>query len=112
MSLPAFRAATVEIPLEPLPDPVAGAPRAGNVVIEVRDGQEIGVWEMTPGAARDVEADEVFIVLSGRATVVLDDDPESVLSLEPGDVVRLEAGMRTLWTVTETLRKVYLTAAD
>lgn len=112
MSLDAFRAATAEVPLEPLPDPVEGAPRAGNAVIEVRDGQELGVWEMTPGAARDVEADEVFVVLSGHATVVLDDSPERVLTLGPGDVVRLTAGMRTLWTVTETLRKVYLTAAE
>ncbi|HET7801419.1 MAG TPA: hypothetical protein VFL38_13435, partial [Humibacillus xanthopallidus] len=30
---------------------------------------EVGVWEMTPGTATDVEADEVFVVLSGRATL-------------------------------------------
>jgi uncharacterized cupin superfamily protein len=28
--------------------------------------------------------------------------------LAPGSVVRLEAGMKTIWTVRETLRKVYV----
>jgi hypothetical protein len=31
------------------------------------------------------------------------------LRVGPGDVVRLAAGAETVWTVTETLRKVYLT---
>lgn len=31
------------------------------------------------------------------------------MTLGPGDVVRLAEGARTVWTVTETLRKVYLT---
>jgi uncharacterized cupin superfamily protein len=30
------------------------------------------------------------------------------LELGPGDVVRLAAGTGTVWTVAETLRKVYL----
>ena len=56
----------------------------------------------------DVEADEVFVVLSGAATVEFDDGTAS-LTLGPGDVVHLAEGARTVWTVTETLRKVYLT---
>jgi uncharacterized cupin superfamily protein len=31
------------------------------------------------------------------------------LTLRAGDVVRLEGGAETVWTVTETLRKVFLT---
>ena len=54
----------------------------------------------------DVEADEVFVVLSGRATVEVVDGP--TLEIGPGDVGLLPAGARTTWTVHETLRKVYV----
>jgi uncharacterized cupin superfamily protein len=63
---------------------------------------------MTPGTMSDVEADEVFVVLSGSATVEFGDDTPA-LQLGAGDVARLAAGAETVWTVTETLRKVYLT---
>ncbi|GIT80648.1 cupin [Leifsonia sp. LS1] len=70
-------------------------------------GLEVGVWEMAPGTDTDVEADELFIVIAGRATI---DFPRTGrrLDLAPGDVVRLSAGDETVWTVTETLRKVYI----
>ena len=63
---------------------------------------------MTPGAMRDVEADEVFVVLAGAATVEFDRPGAAADRAAPGSVVRLEAGMRTVWTVRETLRKVYV----
>jgi hypothetical protein len=69
------------------------------------DGQ-VGVWEMTEGAARDTETDEVFVVLSGQGTVAFDDG--EIIELQPGTVVRLEAGDRSLWTIRKKLRKVYL----
>ena len=77
---------------------------------EVCGGLEIGVWEMTPGVMTDVEADEVFVVLSGSATIEFADGT-ATLRVGPGDVVRLAAGAETVWTVAETLRKVYLTPA-
>jgi uncharacterized cupin superfamily protein len=64
-----------------------------------------GVWEITPGVVTDVEADEVFVVLSGRATIAFEEGP--TLDVGPGDVATLRAGDRTVWTVHETLRKVY-----
>lgn len=82
---------------------VSGAPSTGWS--ELDDG--IGVWEMTPGAMRDIEADEVFIVLAGDATVTFEHPELSPIALSPGSVVRLSAGLRTVWTVRETLRKVY-----
>jgi uncharacterized cupin superfamily protein len=87
---------------------VAGTPRTGLHPLGGFSGLEVGIWEMTPGVMRDVEADEVFVVLSGTATVEFDDGT-TALSLGPGDVVRLAEGAKTVWTVTETLRKVYLT---
>lgn len=64
-----------------------------------------GIWEITPGTVTDVEADELFVVLAGRATIAFEDGP--VLEVGPGDVVKLPEGARTVWTVHETLRKVY-----
>lgn len=102
-------AAGVDIPLTPLPadQVLAGAPSAGATVLH-EDADELGVWEMTPGTATDVEADELFVVLSGRATVRFDEPELPTIELAPGSVVRLTAGMRTTWVVHETLRKVYV----
>ncbi len=86
---------------------VSGSPKAGFRAVAAVAGAEIGVWEMTVGVANDVEADEVFVVLSGSATVEFEDG-ESI-ELVPGVAVRLRAGDRTTWTVREVLRKVYLT---
>ena len=87
---------------------VDGHPHTGVGMLGMFEGLEVGVWEMTPGIMSDVEADEVFVVLSGSATVEFSDGTPA-LRLSVGDVVRLAQGTQTVWTVTETLRKVYLT---
>lgn len=69
-------------------------------------GTDIGVWEMTPGTEQDIEVDEVFVVLTGQGTVAFEDGEE--IELAPGVAVRLRAGDRTTWTVTERLRKLYV----
>ena len=98
----------VDVPLVPVPAAqiVAGTPATGSVDLDEDMG--IGVWEMTPGAMSDVEIDEVFVVVAGSATVEFVDPALPAVELQQGSVVRLEAGMRTIWTVRETLRKVYL----
>ena len=83
---------------------VAGAPATG--LVELTDA--IGVWEHTPGTSTDVEVDEVFVVLSGSATVSFEEPALPAIELRPGSIVQLTAGMRTVWTVRETLRKVYI----
>ena len=67
---------------------------------------EVGLWGMEPGTDHDTEVDEVFVVLAGRGTVTFEDG--EVVDLVPGVAVRLHAGERTTWVVTETLRKVYV----
>ena len=101
-------AAEVEVPLTAVPSAqvLAGSPSTGSVDLDEEMG--IGVWEMTPGAMSDVEIDEVFVVVAGSATVEFVDPALPAIELEPGSIVRLESGMRTVWTVRETLRKVYL----
>ena len=92
----------------PVDSVVAGAPVAGVHELGTCGGGEIGVWEMTPGVATDTEVDEIFVVLSGRARIVFLAPAREAIDVGPGSVVRLTAGMRTEWTVTETLRKVYV----
>lgn len=101
-------ASAVDVPLTPAPatQVVSGAPATGSVDLDEDMG--MGVWEMTPGALRDVEIDEVFVVVAGSATVEFVDPPLPPIELTPGAIVRLESGMQTVWTVHETLRKVYL----
>jgi uncharacterized protein len=100
-----------DLPLEPDPlDPaqvLAGDPQVRSRVLHTSpDGHvERGVWEITPGVVTDEEADELFVVLSGRATIAVEGGP--TLDVGPGDAVVLAAGCRTRWTVHETLRKVY-----
>jgi uncharacterized cupin superfamily protein len=101
-------ASEMEIPLQDVPaeQRIAGAPQTGSAQIEKLGGTVIGVWEMTPGVMRDVEVDEILTVLAGSATVEFQDGKK--ITLEPGTVARLRAGQQTVWTVTETLRKVYV----
>lgn len=93
---------------EPLPAERirAGAPTTSWVELGHYAGCEIGVWEMTPGIATDVEEDEVFVVVAGRGRVEFIDPVLPAIDLRVGDIVRLSAGMNTIWTITETLRKI------
>ncbi len=72
---------------------------------------EFGLWEMSEGAMRDVEAEELFIVLSGKATIQVEPvngfEAEE-FSLLPGSICHLREGMHTIWMVDQPLRKVYL----
>jgi hypothetical protein len=86
---------------------VDGLPTAGYAVLDTLGDTEIGIWEMSIGTATDTEEDEVFVVVSGRASIHFAADDRTIV-VGPGDVVRLTAGMQTTWTVTETLRKIYV----
>ena len=86
---------------------VDGTPTTGFVAVGTFGDLEVGVWEMSVGSMRDVETDEVFVVIAGRATVSFDAD-DRVMNLGPGSVARLRAGEQTVWTVTETIRKAYI----
>lgn len=99
-------ATAVDVPHEPAADVVSGTPTVGVVELGAFRGVELGIWEITPGVVRDVEADEVFVVLEGDGTVRFEDGSE--LELAPGALVRLHEGERTTWTIRTRLRKVYL----
>ena len=86
----------------------AGSPRAGFIELDETDDRTIGVWEHTPGVSTDVESDEVFVVVAGSGTLEFTEPPLPPVELRPGVIVRLTEGMRTVWAVRETLRKVYV----
>ena len=106
-----FAVSAAELELEPTrlePEQiVSGAPETAELVLwESADGRITrGVWQITPGVVTDVELDELFVVLFGRATIEI--EGAETVEAGPGDVVILGEGARTTWTVHETLRKVY-----
>lgn len=103
-------AAALLLEHEPLPadEVFIGRPTTAVHELATLGEVEIGVWEMTPGTASDTEVDEVFVVLSGNARIEFVEPPLPAIEVGPGSVVRLAAGQRTAWTVTETLRKIYI----
>ncbi len=103
-------AASVVLAHEAVPSAqvVAGTPTTGHVVLDDDGTRTVGVWEMSVGAMRDVESDEVFLVLAGAATVEFEHPVAEPISLAPGSVVRFEAGTRSIWRVRQTLRKLYV----
>ena len=101
-----------EVELEPDPvDPetiLAGSPVASAAeVAQWSGGAETGVWRIEPGVVTDVEVEETFVVLDGRATIECEGE---IHELRPGSVCVFAAGAETKWTVTETLLKVYVIA--
>jgi uncharacterized cupin superfamily protein len=85
---------------------VSGDPRVGAAEVVLAPGIEVGVWSHTAGVSTDMEADEVFVVLSGRASIEFADG--TVLEVGPGDIGILPPGAQTTWTIHEELRKVYV----
>ena len=86
---------------------LAGQPAITETVLsESPDGRVVrGIWRITEGTVTDVEHDEVFVVLEGRATIEVEGGP--TVRVGPGDVCVLQRGARTTWTVHEALRKVF-----
>lgn len=102
----------VELTDDP-PDPssiLEGDPRTSDGEIARVGDLVTGVWACTPGRMTDVEADETFVVLEGRATI--EAEGEEPVDVGPGDVCVLAAGTKTTWTVHEPLRKVYVIRED
>ena len=119
MSLPltpghVIHLAAIDVNLEPLPSHqvVSGLPATGFVELGDIGAVDIGVWEHSVGVSTDIETDEVFVVVSGRATIEIFGDNAATVNVGPGDMLRFEAGDSTRWTVSETLRKVYLIPQD
>ncbi|GAA2961176.1 MULTISPECIES: cupin domain-containing protein [Microbacterium] len=105
--------AAVDVAVAPVSNDLRleGEPSTGFLDVAVVGGAMVGIWEMTAGSMRDIETDEVFVVVSGEATVELigeDGQVARTIELRAGSLCRLEAGMVTRWRVPVPLRKVYI----
>jgi hypothetical protein len=71
------------------------------------DGQEIGVWECTPGPSYWKQEQHEFVhILSGRMTVT--PDGGEPLEIGPGDTAFFPNGWAGTWDIHETIRKVFV----
>lgn len=103
------RGAIVSLTPVPAEEVDAGSPRQGTLELGTIGKCEAGIWELRDGAVFDTEIDELFVVISGGATIELLDEHRTV-DVKTGDVMRLTAGTRTRWIVQDHIRKVYLAA--
>ena len=106
-----FSALSADIPTEPVPSEqkISGAPETGTLVLGSWQGKEVGVWDMTVGEIHDVEVDEICIIIAGSGEVERTLHGETVVQqLHPGVVVKLHDHEKTIWRVTDTIRKIYL----
>jgi uncharacterized cupin superfamily protein len=106
-----FDASGVALTHSPLEDAkkLSGEVTTAVSAVASQGDMEVGVWEHSVGTSTDVEIEEVFVVLQGAGTVICEDGGR--IELAPGVVGLLPMGARTTWTVTEPLRKVWITLA-
>lgn len=76
-------------------------------------GVDYGLWEMSVGAMRDIEGDEVFLVIAGTGRIEFDEPEQSSIELAPGSLVRLTEGMKTRWYIDDApLRKLFIAPTE
>ena len=88
---------------------VRGAPAASGRLFSGGSGHvsRYGVWRCTAGAVACTEqGDELFMILSGRCTVI-DHDTGMETPLAPGDSYYMRDGQRVTWDVAEDVTKVF-----
>lgn len=91
---------------KPIGNPVSH--ESGLILFQNDDkSSEMGLWQCTPGSWRcEVEKDEFFYVLAGRAVYKADDG--KVTEIGAGMTCAFPAGWKGDCEVVETIRKVYM----
>jgi len=90
-------------------DIISGNPRAGNLVFSTSaDARETrGVWSCTRGSFHwTFDTDETAVILEGLVKVRMEDG--TTLDLKQGDMAFFPRGQKSVWTIEEDLRKVYI----
>ncbi|MFC5339062.1 cupin domain-containing protein [Leucobacter denitrificans] len=108
--------ADVELEAVDAADTISGSPEQGVAELGSIGGTALGIWELRGGTVTDTEVDELFVVLSGGATIEFLDETRAdgsprMVEVKAGDVMRLVAGSRTRWSVEDHIRKVYIAEA-
>ncbi len=92
-----------------LPVDEGTTPSTATLLLGLFGTTEVGLWSMEPGEADDVEADELALVVAGRATITSPGQPD--VEVGPGSLLRLQAGTPTHWSVHERLTKLFVIGA-
>ncbi len=91
---------------KPIGEPVSR--ESGLILFQNEDkSSEMGLWQCSPGRWRcEVENDEFFYVLAGRAVYTEDDG--TVTEIGAGMACAFPSGWKGACEVIETVRKVYM----
>ena len=86
---------------------VEGSPEVFSSILSTSaDGKILrGIWKCTVGVVTDIEEDEMFTIIEGRAKVEVEGGP--VMELSPGTVGFFTKGARTTWTIYEDILKTF-----
>jgi len=84
---------------------ILGDPKVSSLTLYEEGGVESGLWRITPGEVTDVEVEESFLVIEGRATIEYSDG--RAFTVGPGDTHHFKGGEETTWKVEETLLKAF-----
>lgn len=82
-----------------------GSPEVSSLLLSQKENVVRGIWQCTTGTVTDVEENEMFTIISGRATVIIENG--RTLEISPGYVGFFEKGAKTTWIIHETLRKTF-----
>ena len=101
------RTAVLEMEILDPSQVVSGNPEVSCLILSTTpDGRIVrGIWKCTRGVVTDVEQDEMFTVVEGRATVAIEGG--RTLEISPGYVGIFRRGARTTWTIHEDLLKTF-----
>lgn len=89
---------------------VSGDPQVSSITLYRDETGEAGLWQITPGEVTDVEVEESFLVIHGRAIIEYSDG--RTFTVGPGDTHRFTGGEQTNWKVESTLLKAWWAKAD
>lgn len=84
---------------------VLGDPEVSSITLYRDESCEAGLWQITPGEVTDVEAEESFLVIEGRAVIEYSDG--RAFTVGPGDTHSFQGGEETTWKVERKLLKAW-----
>ncbi|MGE5133853.1 MAG: cupin domain-containing protein [Gemmatimonadota bacterium] len=91
----------------PLAEATGEAMQTSGLTLWSAGGQEVGVWECTPGPSYwTLETSEAIYIVSGRMTVTPDGGTPQ--DIGPGDTAVFPRGWQGRWQIHETIRKLYV----
>ena len=86
---------------------VSGNPEVFSKILSTSMNESVirGIWKCTAGVVTDIEEDEMFTIVEGRATVYIEGGP--TLEISPGYVGFFSKGAKTKWVIHEDILKTF-----